>query len=101
VQSKVGQDAPQKKQPQPFLNRQNSKSKLADPKRLSFSSGVELQRIQKDLLLPMQDACLGKCMFMGPLNIDGNQVTMLDLLPGHIHIAPIVFMDFSMANLTF
>lgn len=40
-------------------------------------------------------------MFMGPFNFDSNQVTLLDLLPGKIHIAPIVCMDFSMANLTF
>lgn len=40
-------------------------------------------------------------MFMGPLNFDGNQVSMTDLLPGHIHIAPIIFVDFSLANLTF
>jgi hypothetical protein len=40
-------------------------------------------------------------MVMGPLNFDGNQVTILDLFPGHFHIAPVICVDFSMANLTF
>jgi hypothetical protein len=40
-------------------------------------------------------------MIMGPLNFDVNQVSIIDLLPDHIHISPVVCVDFSMANLTF
>jgi hypothetical protein len=41
------------------------------------------------------------CFIVGPLNFDQTQFTLMGLIPEFIHVAPIVFMDFSMANLTF
>lgn len=42
-----------------------------------------------------------KCMITSPINFDSSQVSLLDLLPNHIHISPLVVVDFSLANLTF
>lgn len=40
-------------------------------------------------------------MMSGPLQFDSNQIQILDLIPNMIHVSPIVFIDFSMANLSF
>lgn len=50
---------------------------------------------------PSQNTSLKKCMLTSPINFDTKQVSLMDLLPNHLHISPLVVVDFSLANLTF
>lgn len=69
--------------------------------RISFSKNMEFPKLNLKLIDPDLNRPLQNCMLMGPLNLDDNQVSIVDLLPSFIHIAPIICVDFSMANLTF
>ena len=58
--------------------------------------------IAKKLLHPIENQqALQDCSLTGPLAFDQNQVSILDLVPSLIHVAPIICIDFSLANLTF
>lgn len=47
------------------------------------------------------DDVLQLCNLTGPISFDKNIVSIVELIPNLIHVAPIICIDFSMANLTF
>ena len=58
-------------------------------------------KLEKGLLSPTDLTEVQKCYLAGPLNIDKSTLSIIDLLPQHMHICPIVGIDFSLGNLTF
>jgi hypothetical protein len=42
-----------------------------------------------------------QCYIVGPLNFDQTNFSIMGLIPDFIHVAPLICIDFSLANLTF
>ena len=58
-------------------------------------------KIPQSLLRHNSTDVMQGCFLTGPLNFDSSLISLLELVPNQIHVAPFIAMDFSMANLTF
>jgi len=58
--------------------------------RTSQSQKLKKDLIREDTSLPQLD-----CYLKGPITFNHNIVSIIDFIPEHIHVAPIVFTDFS------
>ena len=56
-------------------------------------------RVSEILIMPSGDEL--PCSIVGPLNFDQTNFSIMGLIPDFIHVAPLICIDFSLANLTF
>lgn len=56
-------------------------------------------KLKMHLLKTGSEEPIQNCALTGPLNFDSSLISLLELVPNQIHVAPIVAIDFSMGNL--